>query len=111
MGLSSLLLCRYLYGHLKLTSIANPDAVVDSEALVVGLRTNQIRGAALDVTDPEPLPVGHPLRSEPRVILTPHWGYKTSAAVVTGFKMAVDNLKAVLIDNVAMPNEVKGEKA
>ncbi|WP_061965023.1 2-hydroxyacid dehydrogenase [Demequina aurantiaca] len=46
-------------------------ACVDTDALVVALETGRIR-AALDVTDPEPLPEGHPLWSAPNVIVAPH---------------------------------------
>lgn len=46
--------------------------LIDTEALVVALKGGGIGGAALDVTDPEPLPDGHPLWSEPRAIITPH---------------------------------------
>jgi D-2-hydroxyacid dehydrogenase (NADP+) len=47
-------------------------ALVDTEALVAALAAGSIAGAALDVTDPEPLPDGHPLWSEPRALITPH---------------------------------------
>ncbi len=40
--------------------------------LVAVLAEGRIGGAALDVTDPEPLPDGHPLWAEPRCIVTPH---------------------------------------
>ena len=46
--------------------------VVDTEALVQALRSGQIGGAALDVTDPEPLPAGHPLWDLPNCLITPH---------------------------------------
>jgi phosphoglycerate dehydrogenase-like enzyme len=46
--------------------------VVDTGALVAALDTGTIGGAALDVTEPEPLPDGHPLWSQPRCIITPH---------------------------------------
>ncbi|WP_432513869.1 D-isomer specific 2-hydroxyacid dehydrogenase family protein [Kineococcus sp. SYSU DK001] len=46
--------------------------LVDTDALVEALRGGTIAGAALDVTDPEPLPDGHPLWTEPRAIVTPH---------------------------------------
>ena len=46
-------------------------AVVDTDALVEALMTRCIR-AALDVTDPEPLPAGHPLWTAPGLLLTPH---------------------------------------
>lgn len=45
---------------------------IDTDALITALRTGQIAGAALDVTDPEPLPEGHPLWSLPNVLITPH---------------------------------------
>lgn len=46
--------------------------LVDTDALVAALRDGAIGGAALDVVDPEPLPDGHPLWSEPRALVTPH---------------------------------------
>lgn len=45
---------------------------IDTEALLAALRSGSIGGAALDVTDPEPLPDGHPLWTEPNVLITPH---------------------------------------
>jgi phosphoglycerate dehydrogenase-like enzyme len=45
---------------------------VDTEALVGALRSESIGGAALDVTDPEPLPDGHPLWDLPNCLITPH---------------------------------------
>ncbi|AXG10126.1 D-2-hydroxyacid dehydrogenase [Haloplanus rubicundus] len=46
--------------------------VVDTDALVTALRDVDIRGATLDVTDPEPLPADHPLWSFENVQITPH---------------------------------------
>lgn len=46
--------------------------LVDTDALVAALAAGSIAGAALDVTDPEPLPDGHPLWDEPRCLITPH---------------------------------------
>jgi phosphoglycerate dehydrogenase-like enzyme len=46
--------------------------LVDTGALVAALRDGRLRGACLEVTDPEPLPEGHPLWSEPRALITPH---------------------------------------
>jgi phosphoglycerate dehydrogenase-like enzyme len=46
--------------------------VVDTGALIDALRSGQIGGAALDVTDPEPLPAGHPLWELPNCLITPH---------------------------------------
>jgi len=46
--------------------------IVDTSALLTALAEGWIGGAALDVTEPEPLPAGHPLWHEPNVIITPH---------------------------------------
>lgn len=53
--------------------------VVDTEALVAEVRAGRLR-AALDVTDPEPLPADHPLWHLPGVLVTPHVGGMTDAA-------------------------------
>ena len=50
--------------------------VVDTDALVVALQSGRIR-AALDVTEPEPLPEGHPLWTCPNLLITPHVGAST----------------------------------
>jgi phosphoglycerate dehydrogenase-like enzyme len=52
-------------------------SIVETEALVSALQFNSIRGAALDVTDPEPLPPEHPLWRMKNVLLTPHIGGHT----------------------------------
>jgi phosphoglycerate dehydrogenase-like enzyme len=52
--------------------------LVDTDALVAELSTGRIR-AALDVTDPEPLPAGHPLWQQPGVLISPHVGGASSA--------------------------------
>ncbi|WP_266082096.1 D-2-hydroxyacid dehydrogenase [Haladaptatus caseinilyticus] len=51
--------------------------IVDTNALVSALRSNKIRGAALDVTDPEPLPDDHPLWGLENCLITPHTGGHT----------------------------------
>jgi glyoxylate reductase len=71
-------------------------AVVDTEALTRALADGRIAAAALDVTEPEPLPRDHPLLAMPQVIITPHLG---SATVETRRRMAelsVENLLAGL---------------
>jgi glyoxylate reductase len=60
--------------------------VVDTKALVAALNKRAIAAAALDVTDPEPLPRDHPLLTMDNVVITPHLG---SATVETRRKMAV----------------------
>jgi phosphoglycerate dehydrogenase-like enzyme len=56
-----------------LVNVARGGHVVTDD-LVAALAAGAIGGAALDVTDPEPLPDGHPLWAEPRCLLTPHVG-------------------------------------
>jgi phosphoglycerate dehydrogenase-like enzyme len=53
--------------------------VVDTDALLAELTSHRLR-AVLDVTDPEPLPAGHPLWSAPGVFITPHVGGSTPAS-------------------------------
>jgi lactate dehydrogenase-like 2-hydroxyacid dehydrogenase len=60
--------------------------LVDPAALERALREGWIAGAALDVTEPEPLPAGHPLLSAPNLIVTPHIA---SASVATRSRMAM----------------------
>jgi glyoxylate reductase len=71
-------------------------AVVDTDALVTALKTRQIGSAALDVTDPEPLPPSHELYSLPNAIITPHIGSATRTAREQIALLAVNNLIAGL---------------
>jgi phosphoglycerate dehydrogenase-like enzyme len=57
--------------HAWLINVAR-GSLVDTDALVEALRSRRIGGAALDVTDPEPLPDGHPLWDLDNVIITSH---------------------------------------
>jgi phosphoglycerate dehydrogenase-like enzyme len=52
--------------------------IVEEGALLAALRENRIAGYAADTFDVEPMPADHPLRSEPRALLTPHLGYVTA---------------------------------
>ena len=66
--------------HAWLVNVARGRHVVTDD-LVWALREGVIGGAALDVTDPEPLPAGHPLWSLPNCIITPHIGNTPEMAV------------------------------
>jgi phosphoglycerate dehydrogenase-like enzyme len=66
-------------------------AVVDTKALLAELETGRLT-AALDVTDPEPLPPGHPLWQAPGVLVSPHVGGPTSAFLPRAKRLLVDQL-------------------
>lgn len=66
--------------------------IVDTDALVAALHSGRIR-AALDVTDPEPLPEGHPLWSCPNLILTPHVGGSSPRFAPRALQVAADELR------------------
>jgi len=69
--------------------------LVDTGALVAALATGRIR-AALDVTDPEPLPPDHPLWHAPNVLISPHVGGASSA-----FAPRADRLIAAQLERFA----------
>lgn len=66
--------------------------VVDTDALVAEVAAGRLR-AALDVTDPEPPPPGHPLWSLPGVLLTPHVGGDSTAFFPRAHRLIVDQLR------------------
>ncbi len=66
--------------------------VVDTDALLAELTAGRLR-AALDVTDPEPLPAGHPLWSAPGLLLTPHVGGSVPLAVDRAFRIAAEQIR------------------
>ena len=70
--------------------------VIDPDALYFALKDNQIGAAALDVTDPEPLPPDHRLLTLPNLIVVPHIASATVTSRTQMAKMAVRNLVAGL---------------
>jgi glyoxylate reductase len=70
--------------------------VVDTDALTEALAARRIYAAALDVTDPEPLPRGHPLLKLDNVTITPHLGSATEQTRRRMGEMSVENLLAGL---------------
>jgi glyoxylate reductase len=79
--------------------------IVDQEALAAALRAGTIAAAALDVTDPEPLPPDDPLLDAPNLIVLPHLGSATQHTRARMADLAVDNLLAAL-DGRPMPHSV-----
>ncbi|MDO8209755.1 D-glycerate dehydrogenase [Conexibacter sp. CPCC 206217] len=70
--------------------------VIDTDALIEALHAGTIAGAALDVTEPEPLPADHPLLSAPNVLVVPHIGSATTRTRARMTEIAVDNVLAGL---------------
>ena len=69
--------------------------IVDTGALVEALNSGRIR-AALDVTEPEPLPEGHPLWNCPNVLITPHVAGSTPQFAPRSLETALDELRRFL---------------
>jgi phosphoglycerate dehydrogenase-like enzyme len=64
-----------------------------TDDLVAALEAGQIAGAGLDVTDPEPLPEGHPLWTAPRVLISPHTAGRSDRGRDRLFLLVVENLR------------------
>ncbi|WKD58852.1 D-isomer specific 2-hydroxyacid dehydrogenase family protein [Corynebacterium caspium] len=67
--------------------------LVDTPALITALETGQIAGAALDVTDPEPLPADHKLWQLPNVLITPHVANTEASMQVALGPLTVENAR------------------
>jgi glyoxylate reductase len=80
--------------------------IVDTDALTAALHGGTIAGAALDVTDPEPLPPTHALLQAPTLLVVPHIGSATHATREQMAELAVDNLLAGLAGQ-PLPHEAK----
>jgi len=72
--------------------------LVETEALVDALESGRLGGAGLDVTDPEPLPDGHPLWTAPNCIVTPHVADTESMTVPLLAERIARNTRAFLGD-------------
>ena len=82
-------------------------SIIDMESLYDALKNNQIAGAALDVTEPEPIPKNHTLFSLENFVVTPHIG---SASIETRKKMAIAaarNIEAYLLQKT-IPSSING---
>ncbi|HXK01113.1 MAG TPA: D-2-hydroxyacid dehydrogenase [Verrucomicrobiae bacterium] len=67
--------------------------IYDTDALVKALDSKRLAGAGLDVTDPEPLPKGHPLWKFPNVLITPHIAGRSDGENARYEALYIENLK------------------
>jgi phosphoglycerate dehydrogenase-like enzyme len=71
-------------------------ALIDHDALLAAIDNGDLAGAGLDVTDPEPLPEGHPLLDRPNVVVTPHIASASVAGRRRLYEHSIENALAVL---------------
>ena len=83
--------------------------IVDTDALTEALRNGDIAYAALDVTDPEPIPADHPLVTMENVTLVPHVASATVGTRRKMSEMTVENILAT-IDGKLPPNCVNADR-
>ena len=81
--------------HAWLVNVARGGHIITDD-LVWALENNVIGGAALDVTDPEPLPTGHPLWTMPNCIITPHVGNTPEMAIPLLSERITENVSRYL---------------
>jgi D-3-phosphoglycerate dehydrogenase len=70
--------------------------LVDLEAVTRALDDDRLSAVALDVTEPEPLPADHPLRTHPRAIVTPHMSFYSEEAQAELQRRAVEEVVRAL---------------
>ena len=88
-------------GSLLVNAARGP--VVETDALLAALESGHIH-AALDVTDPEPLPQDHPLWTAPNCLITPHVAGSTPQFIYRGFRFAATQVRRMMagepLDNI-----------
>jgi phosphoglycerate dehydrogenase-like enzyme len=83
--------------------------LADPDALTAALQSGHLGAAALDVFDPEPIPVGHPIRTQPYVILAPHVA-SCSVPAVKKLRETVAGLALAAVRGEPLPTIVNGVK-
>lgn len=75
-------------------------AIVLEEPFLEALRSRKISMAGLDVFWQEPLPVNHPLKQLPNVVMTPHLGYATQETMIARYRLLLETLAAYRQGNI-----------
>ena len=81
--------------------------LVDTNALVDALRSNKIAGAGLDVVDPEPIPVDHPLLKMDNVVVLPHIASAGKETRMGMFNLALKNMNQFKLNNTLCTEYIK----
>lgn len=89
-------LFRHMRRHAILINVTR-GAIVYGDDLLAALKDGLLGGAGLDVTDPEPLPPGHPLWTHPRVIVTPHTAGGSPRRAGRVIEAFVENLRRLRV--------------
>jgi phosphoglycerate dehydrogenase-like enzyme len=71
--------------------------LIQTPALAEALADKTIAGAGLDVTDPEPLPDGHPLRKLPNVVLSPHTAGQSPETAERRWRLYRENVRRFVV--------------
>lgn len=103
--MNAAMISKMKQGALLVNAARGP--VVETEALVKALEAKRIR-AALDVTDPEPLPPGHPLWKAPNLLLTPHVGGSSPLFMQRAFGIAAEQVRR-FVKGEPLVNVVEGD--
>jgi phosphoglycerate dehydrogenase-like enzyme len=80
--------------------------VLDEEALVAALREQRLAGAALDVFRERPLPPGHPLWSQEKIIITPHIGGMSDVYLDQAYPIVRGNIEKFLAGKMTEMNNI-----
>ena len=103
--MNAAMMAKMKQGALLVNAARGP--VVETDALVKALGERRIR-AALDVTDPEPLPSDHPLWKAPNLLLTPHIGGSSPLFMPRAFAVAAEQVRR-FIKGEPLMNVVEGD--
>lgn len=82
--------------------------IIDTPALIGALEAGLVAGAALDVTDPEPLPKGHPLWKAPNLFISPHVSWQSKSVFVRATDLLFENLQR-MDRGEPLLNDIKGK--
>lgn len=83
---------KAMQSHAYFVSIGRGKST-NQDDLVAALKSGELAGAGLDVTDPEPLPPEHPLWRQPRVIITPHMAFRSDKLTERVWILVRENLR------------------